>query len=327
MALPTAQLGSMASLNVPAYIPTTVVPKEPKAWEKALLALVTQAGSQVLSQGIQNSMQQDFASQNGETPTQGMAKFFQGPKVTRADNEARQQMLARMAGEIGVRELEGQPSARDVFAAREAEMRDIDNRTAQMQATRGQFALGREGHAVSRENARDARTSQKELAEAERTFQTPYQKAQIERLGAETGRLKADTDKERAQMELQKRFLQQQETAPDKATGLTPRQMKVQTRADQLPLPDARSFPTTEAMPNSPIEMMLPALTSGPEQTNPNRLYDQILRLRASMPTLDESGQAAAAMQIQELLTQLQSISSGVPQHTPAVNRLQGLVR
>jgi hypothetical protein len=317
MALPTAQLGSMASLNVPAYIPTTVVPKEPKAWEKALLALVTQAGSQVLSQGIQNSMQQDFASQNGETPTQGMAKFFQGPKVTRADNEARQQMLARMAGEIGLRELEGQPSARDVFAAREAEMRDVDNRTAQMQATRGQFALGREGHAVSRENARDDRQSRKDLAEAQRLFETPYQKAQIERLGAETGRLKADTDKERAQMELQKRFLQQQETAPDAKSGLTPRQMKVQTVAEGRKVPDTFSFPTTEAMPNTAFDPAVEKLASMVMGTNrdlgpnPHALRDEIVQLREDMAFQTEAQQATTARRIDKLLLQLRSISSG----------------
>lgn len=84
-ALPSAQLGSMSSLNVPSYIPTVAVQKEPKVWERALLQLLTSAGSAAIRQGVQNAMQPDQAADFGEKPNTGLQSFIKGPKVDRAE--------------------------------------------------------------------------------------------------------------------------------------------------------------------------------------------------------------------------------------------------
>lgn len=80
MALPTAQLGSMPSLNVPSYIPTVQISKEPKLWEKALMSMLANAGSAVVSQGVQNMMQPDYAPD----PATGLERFLHGPKINQA---------------------------------------------------------------------------------------------------------------------------------------------------------------------------------------------------------------------------------------------------
>lgn len=102
-ALPSAQLGGMPSLNVPSYIPTTVVQKEPKAWEKALLAILTQAGAAAAQQGVQNAMSQEYAPEFDKTSTTGFQKFLKGPTVnerqalaSRADTGATNRLQSEM---------------------------------------------------------------------------------------------------------------------------------------------------------------------------------------------------------------------------------------
>lgn len=112
-ALPSAQLGGMPSLNVPSYIPTTVIQKEPKAWEKALLAILTQAGAAVAQQGVSNAMSQDYALEFDKTPTSGPQKFLKGPTT----NE--RQALAARADTGATNRLQAEmDSARDLQANR-----------------------------------------------------------------------------------------------------------------------------------------------------------------------------------------------------------------
>ncbi len=301
MALPTAQLGTMPSLNMPAYIPTTTVTKEPKAWEKALLAIVANAGSQILGQGVSNAMQQDFAAQNGETPTTGVSKFFSGPRVTRGDNEARQMLKAKLAGDIGMAELNAQPSARDQMMMDRQEMNDIANRTAQMQATRGQLALGREGHQTQRDISTSEQAARKALADAERTFQTPYQNVRTEETQAQTKHLNVVSDRERMQMELQKRMMGDQ--IPDAKTGMTPRQVKTQARAESMPMPDVSQFPDVQAQPGwTPLSTrILQMVNSGGEPVIPDTTTSIP---RANMPPEDPRALAARVVQLRALLTQ-----------------------
>lgn len=90
MALPSAQLGALSSLNGPSYVPTVVVPKEPKYWEKILMQTLANAGSQVVSQGISNTMSKDYADTTaGEKPNTGFSKFWQGPKVGEKEHAMR----------------------------------------------------------------------------------------------------------------------------------------------------------------------------------------------------------------------------------------------
>lgn len=94
MALPTAQLGSMASLNVPSYLPTQVVRKEPKLWQTALAQLLTQAAGTAVSKGVDNVMSRDYAEQFGETPASTGSRLFQGPQVGAREAEQRRSIAA-----------------------------------------------------------------------------------------------------------------------------------------------------------------------------------------------------------------------------------------
>lgn len=90
MALPSAQLGQLPSLNMPGSIPTIQVQKEPKAWEKALLSILAGTASNVLSQGVANSMERENAAEFGATPASGFDKFWHGAAVDdRAATERR----------------------------------------------------------------------------------------------------------------------------------------------------------------------------------------------------------------------------------------------
>lgn len=78
MALPTAQLGAMGGINVPSFVPVTQVDKRPNAWEQALLGILANAGSAVVSKGIENSMAPDYAPD----PASGFSKFWNGPTIS-----------------------------------------------------------------------------------------------------------------------------------------------------------------------------------------------------------------------------------------------------
>ena len=80
MGLPSAQLGSLPSMNVPSSVPTIGVQKSPKIWQQALLNILTQTAGAAATQGIGNVMSQDYA----EDPATGWEKLTKGPRMDKS---------------------------------------------------------------------------------------------------------------------------------------------------------------------------------------------------------------------------------------------------
>lgn len=93
MALPTAQLGQLPSMNMPYSIPT--VEKGPKIWERALAQFLVNAAGGLATQGAENVMSRDYASEFGEDPATGWGRLTQGPKVGAEAAEQRRQLAAQ----------------------------------------------------------------------------------------------------------------------------------------------------------------------------------------------------------------------------------------
>lgn len=85
MALPTAPLGQLPSMNMPYAIPT--YDKQPSIWEKALASFLVSAAGGVASRGAENVMSRDNASEFGERNATGFSRLL-GPNVS--DQEAQQ---------------------------------------------------------------------------------------------------------------------------------------------------------------------------------------------------------------------------------------------
>lgn len=122
MALPTAQLGQMPTLQMPFYIPVTPYEKHPKAWQQALISIMAQTGANALGKGVENYMQPDYAPQ----PATGMDKFLHGPMISQ-----------QRAGELERQGLEQQQIDN---AARNARLNRILEATSQNRARAGQMA-------------------------------------------------------------------------------------------------------------------------------------------------------------------------------------------
>lgn len=80
MGLPSAQLGSLPSVNVPSSVPVVGVQKSPKIWQQALLNILTQTAGAAATQGIGNVMSQDYA----EDPATGWEKLTKGPRMDKS---------------------------------------------------------------------------------------------------------------------------------------------------------------------------------------------------------------------------------------------------
>lgn len=80
MGLPSAQLGSLPSMNVPSSVPTIGVQKSPKIWQQALLNILTQTAGAAATQGIGNVMSQDYA----DDPATGWEKLTKGPRMDKS---------------------------------------------------------------------------------------------------------------------------------------------------------------------------------------------------------------------------------------------------
>jgi len=87
MALPTAPLGQLPSMNMPYAIPTH--DRGSSIWEKALAAFLVNAAGGVAQQGVENAMARDFAPEFGEEKAGGLSKLISGPKVGRDDAKMR----------------------------------------------------------------------------------------------------------------------------------------------------------------------------------------------------------------------------------------------
>ena len=79
MALPSAQLGSMTSLNVPSGMPTVVTQPKEKYWQKILAQALAGAAGQAATQGVSNAMSKDYGSQMGEKDAGFWQRVGTGP--------------------------------------------------------------------------------------------------------------------------------------------------------------------------------------------------------------------------------------------------------
>lgn len=86
MALPTAPLGQLPSMNMPYSIPRYEQPAS--IWEKALASFLVNAAGGAASQGVENVMARDYAGDFGEKPATGFSKLL-GPKVGAQDARLR----------------------------------------------------------------------------------------------------------------------------------------------------------------------------------------------------------------------------------------------
>lgn len=86
MALPTAPLGQLPSMNMPYSIPRYEQPAS--IWEKALASFLVNAAGGAATQGVENVMARDYAGDFGEKPASGFSKLL-GPKVGAQDARMR----------------------------------------------------------------------------------------------------------------------------------------------------------------------------------------------------------------------------------------------
>lgn len=87
MALQSAPLGQLPSMNMPYAIPT--YEKPPSLLEKALASIITAAGTSAASQGAENLMSRDYATAADGGPATGFGRLL-GPKVGKAQEMQRQ---------------------------------------------------------------------------------------------------------------------------------------------------------------------------------------------------------------------------------------------
>lgn len=86
MALPTAPLGQLPSMNMPYSVPT--YSKGPSIWEQALASFLVNAAGQAASKGTDNVLSHENAAEFDQKPATFMSKLVSGPKV--GDAEAKQ---------------------------------------------------------------------------------------------------------------------------------------------------------------------------------------------------------------------------------------------
>jgi hypothetical protein len=82
MALPVAPLGSFSGINLPNYVPTTVVPDR-NPLHAAVLAFLQGAAQSGGGKLMDNALSRDYATQSGQTPATFGQKLMQGPTVSK----------------------------------------------------------------------------------------------------------------------------------------------------------------------------------------------------------------------------------------------------
>jgi hypothetical protein len=80
MALPIAPLGQMATINLPNYVPNTVVPDR-NPLNLALAAFLSGAAGSAGQALVNNTTARDYAGQFGEKEATGMDRVLRGPNV------------------------------------------------------------------------------------------------------------------------------------------------------------------------------------------------------------------------------------------------------
>ncbi len=92
MALPTAPLGQLPSMNMPYSIPRYEQPAS--IWEKALASFLVNAAGGAATRGVENVMSKDYATQFGEKPATGFSRLL-GPNVGAEEARQRRSITAQ----------------------------------------------------------------------------------------------------------------------------------------------------------------------------------------------------------------------------------------
>jgi hypothetical protein len=188
MALPTASLGQMPSLNVPTHIPNQVVNKQPKLWQQALAGILAQAAGQAVSQGVGNSMARDYAGEYGEQEATGFDSFLKGPKVGEKEHARRQSQkfaeknMATDAGvKLGLHEYDAVVRQGEQDARRfDRDMSSIDRNIEGMQQTKNASRISRREmgeKAALQDQGQDAAVALAELRATLEAANNPQNKA------------------------------------------------------------------------------------------------------------------------------------------------------
>lgn len=176
MALPTASLGQLPSMNQPSYVPTVLVPRKQNVYEQAIAAFLLNMAGQAGGQVAQNTFEKDTSA----SPTPWYKKPFSGA----AENQQQQQFrlgqegqASRQAADIGAadtRLTREMTSNKETAAANRAQERGLsmDRITAQRGLAAGEQSSANQ-RLMQELQARAAERGQTEL------FNTPTRDSQI----------------------------------------------------------------------------------------------------------------------------------------------------
>lgn len=165
MALPSAPLGQLSSLNVPTSVPTVVTPGKEEFWKKALLGLLVNAAGTAVQGGVKNAMSQDHAAEFGQTPKSFLGRVGTGPQV----GDAQAGQMRDFMGKLGLQELADAPGAQSQIAKSEAALDRSQRNTNQMQDRRTQLAIQQAGMRSQEGVASAGRDLSRELNTADNT--------------------------------------------------------------------------------------------------------------------------------------------------------------
>ncbi len=244
MALPSAQLGQMSTLNAPSSVGLQVVRKEPKAWQTALMAILENAASSVASHGVQNYMSKDYATQNGQKDSSGFNKFWNGPQVTQQQNEqlSAQKAAATQAG----LDRELHQKALDQQYLNSLNSQELERQRNQQQ---GQYQTGSlEQQAASLDAEKRHQAAMEYLAQLTSDRQLPGQQAQVGDINSQIALRTAEAQKAQLANQIMQKALgggqTQQGINPDVKNFVappSPRQQAVQQR-----LQNTSKYPTAD---------------------------------------------------------------------------------
>lgn len=204
MALPTAQLGSLSSINLPTYGQNpSYRPVSP--WVQAFASILANAGSAAGDKLVSNELSGDNASEFGRKDATGWDRLLHGPAV---DDRAAMQLR----GQAGDRE---QLAAQDQFA----QEREAQRQAAELERTktteRGATERNRQTNATSAEDL--ANRMNMELASTDRT-----QGGADARLQQELAAKRPLNDAQIAEAQAVARYHNSQAALQDKTTALIP---------------------------------------------------------------------------------------------------------
>ena len=131
MALPTAPLGQLPSMNMPYAIPT--YEKGPSIWEKALASFLVNAAGGAAQSGVQNLLTRDSAAEFGEKPATGLSRLL-GPKVGPDEaKQRRQNVFSSNEAKAARSASEAEANKQRAFDADQLRLR-LDTAAAQAEA-------------------------------------------------------------------------------------------------------------------------------------------------------------------------------------------------